>query len=90
MAQIRIFWFTIHCRMNFKLAVPVVPHRFRKIDTVIQTKLMNILLLRSFTYIAYLKSGGSGGTSVAQWLRCCATIRKAAGSIPDGVIGIFH
>jgi hypothetical protein len=24
---------------------------------------------------------------VAQWLRCCATIRKVAGSIPDGVIG---
>ena len=29
-------------------------------------------------------------TAVAQWLRCCATNRKAAGSIPDGVIGIFH
>ena len=25
-----------------------------------------------------------------QWLRCCATNRKVAGSIPDGVIGIFH
>ena len=28
--------------------------------------------------------------SVAQWLRCCATNQKVAGSIPDGVIGIFH
>jgi len=27
---------------------------------------------------------------VAQWLRCCATNRKVAGSIPDVVIGIFH
>jgi hypothetical protein len=27
---------------------------------------------------------------VAQWLRYCATNRKIAGSIPDGVIGIFH
>ena len=26
------------------------------------------------------------GTAVAQWLRCCATNRKVAGSIPDGVI----
>ena len=26
----------------------------------------------------------------AQWLRCYATNRKVAGSIPDGVIGIFH
>ena len=30
------------------------------------------------------------GTAVAQWLRGCATNRKVAGSIPDGVIGIFH
>ena len=30
------------------------------------------------------------GKAVAQWLSCCATNRKAAGSIPDGVIGIFH
>ena len=30
------------------------------------------------------------GARGAQWLRCCATNRKVAGSIPDGVIGIFH
>ena len=30
------------------------------------------------------------GTAVAQWLRLCATNRNLAGSIPDGVIGIFH
>ena len=24
------------------------------------------------------------------WLRHCATSRKVTGSIPDGVIGIFH
>jgi len=30
------------------------------------------------------------GTAVAQWLRCCATNRKVAGSIPAAVIGIFH
>jgi len=29
------------------------------------------------------------GTAVAQWLRCCATNRKVAGSIPVGVIGTF-
>ena len=29
-------------------------------------------------------------TAVAQWLRCCAANRKVAGSIPAGVIGIFH
>jgi len=30
------------------------------------------------------------GTAVAKWLRCCATNRKDAGSIPAGVIRIFH
>ena len=30
------------------------------------------------------------GTAVAQWLMCCATNQNVAGSIPDGVIGIFH
>jgi hypothetical protein len=30
------------------------------------------------------------GTAVAQWLGYCATNQKVAGSIPEGVIGIFH
>jgi len=30
------------------------------------------------------------GTRWRNWLRHCATSRKDAGSIPDGVIGIFH
>jgi hypothetical protein len=30
------------------------------------------------------------GTAVEQWLKYCATNRKVACSIPDGVIGIFH
>jgi len=29
------------------------------------------------------------GTAVAQWLRCCATNQKIAGSIPAGVSGFF-
>jgi hypothetical protein len=39
---------------------------------------------RLFFYFIFL------GTAAAQWLRCCATNRKVAGSIPAGVIGIFH
>ena len=31
----------------------------------------------------------SWGTAVAQWLRCCATNRKVAGSIPASVSGFF-
>ena len=29
------------------------------------------------------------GLAVAQWLRCCATNRKVAGSIPAAVSGFF-
>jgi len=32
----------------------------------------------------------TSGTPVAQWLKCRATNRKATGSIPADVIGIFH
>jgi hypothetical protein len=49
-----------------------------------QKTLCNELVL-DFTYIHILL-----GTAVAQWLRYCASNRKVAGSIPDGVIGIFH
>ena len=30
------------------------------------------------------------GTRWRSWLRHCATSREVAGSIPDGIIGIFH
>jgi len=30
------------------------------------------------------------GNAVAHWLGCCATNQKVAGSIPAGVIGLFH
>jgi len=32
----------------------------------------------------------NGGTAESLWLRCCATNRKVAVSIPAGVIRIFH
>ena len=49
--------------------------------TVIALRSSNAGLLRSCPY---------KGKAVAQWLRCCATNQKVAGSIPAGVIGIFH
>jgi len=36
-----------------------------------------------------MSSYGIWGTAVAQWLRCCATNWKVAGSIPAGVSGFF-
>ena len=40
-------------------------------------------------YFFTLPQSGTG-TAVAQWLRCCATNRKVAASIPADVIGICH
>jgi len=37
----------------------------------------------------FSSSTSFSGTAVAQWLRCCATNRKVAGSIPAGVSGFF-
>ena len=47
---------------------------------------------RAITFRSFIKRLHSHdtGTAVAQWLKRCATNRKAAGSIPDGVIGIFQ
>ena len=49
---------------------------------------INLLMLYVEDNIEYCPK--SKGTAVAHWLRCCATNRKVAGSIPAGVIGIFH
>jgi hypothetical protein len=44
-----------------------------------------------FFPVLFEKYGGLYlGTAVAQWLRCCVTYRKVAGSIPDDVSEIFH
>jgi len=37
----------------------------------------------------YLGTPSKTGTAVAQWLRCFATNRKVAGSIPAGVSGFL-
>ena len=58
-------------------------------------KYKHILIVISYIYI-YTGSYdcsyryGLRGTRWRSWLRHCATSRKVAGSIPDGVIGIFH
>ena len=45
---------------------------------------LNIIQV-SFSFLRLVIHRGARG-----WLRHCATSRKVAGSIPDGVIGIFH
>jgi hypothetical protein len=52
-----------------------------------------ILWVKIYFVWAKLKhsiASAGGPLMVAQWLRYCATNRNVAGSIPDGVTGIFH
>ena len=49
------------------------------------SKEMNTFIMRQYYIITKLETG----TAVAQWLRCCATNWKVAGSIPAGVTGFF-
>ena len=49
----------------------------------------NKYLLNAAQFITY-RLHVQRGTRWHSWLRRCATSRKVAGSIPDGVIGIFH
>ena len=46
-----------------------------------------ISCLKHFQTSAF--SSRAKGTAVAQWLRCCATNRKVAGSISAGISGFF-
>ena len=76
---------------------PIIIHWSRQ--EILQTAL-NSFTLPSYQFILNILFPGLSdyithyalfqGNAVAQWLRCCATSRKVAGSIPDGVIGIFH
>jgi hypothetical protein len=44
-----------------------------------------IIIIISVNFVFYYHFTDFVGTAVAQWLRCCATNRKVAGSITDGV-----
>ena len=57
---------------------------------VVRQKFFYSLNYTFFQSLYLLMSCHLMGTPVAQWLRCCAINRKVAGSIPAGVIGIFH
>ena len=57
-------------------------------DTKIMDTTKTLLFFKIATCFDFVMS--LSGTAIAQWLRCYATNRMVAGSIPDGVIGMFH
>ena len=52
-------------------------------------KLSSCLMVFVLPPEKFSQTSSGGGTAVAQWLRCCATNLKIAGTIPGGVIGFF-
>jgi hypothetical protein len=52
--------------------------------------LILIININMIIKITTTTTNSGGPLMLAQWLRYCATNRKVAGSIPDGVIGLFH
>ena len=70
----------------------VVPPTLQGFDNGVLTHGYNLLSLGpcpSFTDFLNIKTL-CGGPQWRSWLRHCTTSQKVAGSIPDGVIGIFH
>jgi len=63
----------------------VVLHYYRNIQFFTRVLYTYTFYMSNFIYLCLLS-----GRAVALWLRHCATNRQVAGSIPDGVIGIFH
>jgi hypothetical protein len=55
-----------------------------------QASAVRITTLRIHKKVCYRMRWGGEGAGSSSWLRHCATSRKVAGSIPDGVIEIFH
>jgi hypothetical protein len=53
-------------------------------------EVMHVAALQGFREGTFHPVTFHEGYAVAQWLRHCATNRKVADSIPDGVTGIFH
>jgi hypothetical protein len=52
-------------------------------ETFVTHSIFNLLTIKGFYMFR-------GGTRWRSWLRHCATNRKVAGSIPNGVNAIFH
>ena len=53
--------------------------------------IIECVLAQCFKIVCFNMSiTAGGGPRWCSWLRHCATSQKVMGSIPDGVIGIFH
>jgi len=65
----------------------LVSIHMRDTHKILLNVLINVNLLNNYTVLHHRLGARCWWRS---WLRHCATSRKVAGSIPDGVIRIFH
>ena len=89
--EIQVLWHTTLSLSRYFLTVSedhtvICPITFHSTTECIYYRALIRLLYHNIIILYY----STWWTAVAQWLRCCATNRKVAGSIPDGVTGIFH
>jgi hypothetical protein len=90
---VELFWFfrgMLYNCLGLRYAIPfdrLVTAGF-KFSTLLMAEAFQIC--NTFQGIRDLTVYAGGTLLVAQWLRYCATNRKVAESIPDGVIVIFH
>ena len=71
-------------------AVGSTSHQHGLLDPTPNEALISPATIQRITYPLYRTVYPVTGTRRCSWLRHCATNRKVAGSIPDGVAGIFH
>ena len=74
------------------LEIFMAPHFFLVHDYIreVERDKFNRVFLLTYLHTYLLTYLPTRGPRWRSWLRQCATSQKVAGSIPDGVIGIFH
>jgi hypothetical protein len=89
--DVKVFVQTTAACRNYQNWIPNVALCFLSPITLLTLKnLSSIKRFYCFSSKFISKYSTSLGTLWRNWLRHCATSRKVAGSIPDGVTGIFH
>jgi len=73
--------FTMICHLILMSQEPIVTEN---------TSYAKLIQLKWYYYYYYYYYYYWGGMRWRSWLRHYVTSRKVAGSIPDGIIGIFH
>jgi len=76
--------------MSERWASNTMLHQRMAISNTITLLIHNIKVKRVSLLLHIWRSCVQRGMRWCSWLRHCATSQKTVGSIPDGVIGIFH